>query len=228
MLAAAQRPATSESESRLPNDWLIATLCLALLGAVITPALTARGLRQLAGPAHHDARLVAVTAFAGAAGAAIATQAARHAGPAWWLAPLVVWALTLVAAAACDARTQRIPTPFLRAGGLITAGLVFIAGLVTHDWRALLVTLIACGAAGTILRICWRFAGAGFGDVRLATVGGLGLGHTTHTALLLAVLAFAAVSLAQATWTYARSRDRTARFAYGPALVIGFLVAAAV
>lgn len=219
--------ALRRSEGRLPDSWLSATVCAALLGAVITPALTAKGMRQLAEPTNSGALLVAASAIVGAAGATAAAQAARHAGSAWWLTPLVTWAITLVAAAACDARIQRIPTPLLRAGGLITAGLVFVAGLVTHDWRALLVTLIACGAAGTILRICWRFAGAGFGDVRLATAGGLGLGHTNRTALLLAVLAFAVLSLAQATWTYARSRDRTARFAYGPALVIGFLVAAA-
>jgi len=220
--------AASGSESRLPDSWLIAAICAALVGAVVTPVLTVKGLRQLAEPALGDARMVSASAFAGGAGAAVAAQAARHAGSPWWLPALGVWALTLVAAAACDALTQRIPTPLLRRGALLTAALVALAGLVTHDGRALLVTVVACAAAGTILGICWRFAGAGFGDVRLATVGGLGLGHTTHRALALAVLACALASLAQAIWTYTRSRDPKACFAYGPALVVGFLVAVAV
>lgn len=228
MLAISQQRAASGSESGLPDSWLIAMIFAALVGAGITPALITEGQHQLAEPTNNGGRLVAATAFAGAAGAAAGTQAARHADSAWWLPALVVWALTLVAAAACDARTQRIPTPLLRTGALLTAGLVVLSGVVTHDGRALLVTVVACAAAGTMLGICWRFAGAGFGDVRLATVGGLGLGHTTHDALILAVLAFALVSLAQASWTCARSRARKAHFAYGPALVIGFLIAAAV
>jgi hypothetical protein len=68
---------------------------------------------------------------------------------------------------------------------------------------------------------------AGYGDLRLATVGGLGLGHTTHRSLVLAVLAFMAISIGQASWTYVRTRDRKAHFGYGPALALGFLVAAA-
>jgi len=207
---------------------MIATICAALVGAVVTPALTAKGLHQLAALTQNRGRLVTASAIAGAAGEVAAAQASRHAGSPWWLPALGVWALTLVAAAACDARTQRIPTPLLRTGALLTAGLLALAGLVTHDGRTLLVTVVACAAAGTILGICWRFAGAGFGDVRLATAGGLGLGHTTHRALVLAVLALGLVSLAQATWTYARSRNPKAHFAYGPSLVVGFLVAAAV
>jgi leader peptidase (prepilin peptidase)/N-methyltransferase len=128
----------------------------------------------------------------------------------------------------CDARTQRIPTRLAWEGGSLTAVLVVAAGLVTRDWRALVVSLIACTAAGLILGLCWRFGGAGFGDVRLATVGGLGLGHVTQRGLTVSVVVFALLIAGQALWTYARTRDRRARFAYGPALVVGFLVAAAV
>jgi leader peptidase (prepilin peptidase)/N-methyltransferase len=98
---------------------------------------------------------------------------------------------------------------------------------MTRDWRALLITVAACLVAGGTLALCWRFAGAGFGDVRLAAVGGLGLGHADHRSASLAVSVFAVVTLGQAAWTLLRTHDRCAHFAYGPALAAGFLVAAA-
>jgi leader peptidase (prepilin peptidase)/N-methyltransferase len=70
------------------------------------------------------------------------------------LPALLVWALTLIAAATCDAMTQRIPTPILRTGGLSAAALGVLAGLVTRDWRALAIAAVACCAAGLILGIC--------------------------------------------------------------------------
>jgi leader peptidase (prepilin peptidase)/N-methyltransferase len=76
------------------------------------------------------------------------------------------------------------------------------------------------------LLICWRFAGAGFGDVRLATLGGLGLGHATHEGLLIALAGFALIIGVQAATTLARGGDRRSNIPYGPALAIGFLLAA--
>lgn len=205
--------------------WWIAMACAAALGAGTAPALCAAGLSQL-DESGRSGPPAMVSAAAGAAGGAVAAAAARHAGSVWWLPALLVWAITLVVAATCDALTQRIPTPLLRTGGLIAAVLVILAGLATRDWRAVAITGVACCAAALILGICWRFAGAGFGDVRLATVDGLGLGHATHRSVVLAVLAFMLLSMGQAIWTYVRTRDRKAHFAYGPALVLGFLVAA--
>jgi leader peptidase (prepilin peptidase)/N-methyltransferase len=165
--------------------------------------------------------------FAGVAGGAAAIAATERIGSWWWLPALLLWAVTLSTAAVCDARTQRIPSALLHAGGSATALLAVIASIATGDWQALKVTLIACIAAGTVLAACWRFVGVGFGDVRLATIGGLGLGHTTDRALVLALLLFIAITLCQAAWTVARTGDSKTRFALGPALVAGFLVAAA-
>jgi leader peptidase (prepilin peptidase) / N-methyltransferase len=193
------------------------------------PALTVRGLRQLDAQQGRATLVLSLAAASGTVGAVLAVAAARHvAAPQWWLPSLVTWAVTLATAAVCDARTQRLPTRLLWEGGSLTTMLILLAGLVTRDWRALIVSLIACTAASLILSLCWRFAGAGFGDVRLATVGGLGLGHVTQRGLTVAVVVFALLTAGQAIWTYARTRDRRARFAYGPALVVGFLFAAAV
>jgi leader peptidase (prepilin peptidase)/N-methyltransferase len=186
-----------------------------------------RGLHQLHESHRSGPAALTLTAAVGAASGGLAATAARHTGSACWLPALLVWAVTLVAAAACDATTQRIPTPLLRGGGLITAALVVLAGTVTHDWRALALTAVTCCAAGLIVGICWRLAGIGFGDVRLAIVGGAGLGHATYQSAVLAVLAFVLISGGQAAWAYSHTQDRKAHFAYGPSLVLGFLVAAA-
>jgi leader peptidase (prepilin peptidase) / N-methyltransferase len=75
--------------------------------------------------------------------------------------------------------------------------------------------------------LCWRFAGAGFGDVRLATLGGLGLGHATHRGLLMALAAFTLITVTQAVVTLMRGGDRRSTIPYGPALAVGFLLSAA-
>jgi leader peptidase (prepilin peptidase)/N-methyltransferase len=162
-----------------------------------------------------------------ATGVAGSIAVTHQAGSWWWLPALLIWAVTLSVAAVCDANRQRIPTPLVRAGARTSALLLVITAAATSDWQALKVTFIACMAAGAILAACWRFAGVGFGDVRLATVGGLGLGHTTSSALAIALLVFIAITLFQAAWTFARTRNRRANFALGPALVVGFLIAAA-
>ena len=77
-----------------------------------------------------------------------------------------------------------------------------------------------------ILAVCWRVAGAGFGDVRLATLGGLGLVHPTHLGLVVALAAFILITVTQATVTLARGGNRQTTFPYGPAIAASFVIAA--
>src|SRR5664279_2350196 len=58
-------------------------------------------------------------------------------------------------------------------------------------------------------------ASIGFGDVRIAALGGLGLGHASLTGVTLGVGGFAIHITAQAVSTLARTRDRNATFACG-------------
>ena len=107
--------------------------------------------------------------------------------------------------------------------------MAFVFGLaVQGDWAGLLISGVAAAASGLTLLLCWRFAGVGFGDVRVATLGGLGLGHATHRGLLVALAAFALITLTQAVITLMRGGNRRSTFPYGPALAIGFLLAASV
>lgn len=167
------------------------------------------------------------SALTGCVAGVAGLRASAHAGT-WLVAPaLMVWACALAAAATCDAFTQRVPTALVRLAGLIT-GVLLLAGLSwQNDWRGLLVSGWAAVAAGLALLLCWRFAGAGFGDLRLATLGGLGLGHATFHGALVGLLVFSMITLIQAGVAIARGGNRHTHIPLGPALATGFLVAAA-
>lgn len=209
------------------GGWLFVAIVGTLSGAVLSPLLTSVGLAQLAHRNVASARLFLISALAGglAGAAAVATS---HRTNALELAPaLVIWGCALVAAAACDAVTQRIPTPLVRQATVAIFVLLSIGLAMDGDWAGLVLSGVGSLAAGLTLLLCWRFAGAGFGDVRLATLGGLGLGHATHRGLLLALAAFTLVTALQAVITLMRGGGRRGTFPYGPALAIGFLLAAA-
>jgi leader peptidase (prepilin peptidase)/N-methyltransferase len=196
-------------------------------GFAAVPLLVVWGLRRLDAVRYAASwPLRGVAAGAGVVAGVVAVAAADRAGSLWWLPALACWSATLAAATVCDARTQRIPTPLVRTGMVTTGVLLVVAGIVTADWRAPVLSAAAAAGAGLVLLLCWRFAGVGFGDVRLAVLGGLGLGHTHYRAVILAVLVFAVLAAAMAAIAYARTRDRRAMIAYGPALAAGFLLAA--
>lgn len=196
-------------------------------GSVAVPVLVSRGLRSL------GLRKVivpslrwAAAAAGGAAGCAAALAAVN--ARSWWLLPaFTAWAVTLTAAALCDAVTQRVPTALVRQGGLSTAVLVIVAAVGDWDYLSVLLTGVACLSVGAIMVLCWRFAGLGFGDVRLGVLGGFGLGHATHHGIVIAIATFTVVTLTQALVVLARGGSRDSKFPYGPALTLGFLLAAA-
>lgn len=210
------------------GSWPIVTVVAVIAGAALTPLVTSLGLAHLDRRDQASAHLWLISAFAGglAGAAAIATS---HRTDAWELAPaLVIWGCALVAAAACDAVTQRIPTPLVRQASATTLVLLSVGLAVHGDWAGLALSGVGSIAAGLTLLLCWRFAGAGFGDVRLAVLGGLGLGHTTHGGLLLGFAVFMVMTAAQAGVALARGGTRQTLLPYGPALAAGFLVAATV
>lgn len=208
------------------GTWMLALVAGALVGAAATPRLAAYGLAQLTRSDAARPGLALASAVAGGAAGAAAIAASHRAGT-WWLAPaFLLWACALVAAASCDAVTQRVPTALVRQAGVGTCLLLAVGFAVPGDWRGLLISGVAAAAAGSVALLCWRFAGAGFGDVRLATLGGLGLGHATELGLIVALAVFALATLVQAGVTVARSGHRRTTFPYGPGLAVGFLVAA--
>lgn len=203
-----------------------AVVATAAVGALIGGELVERGLAQL--EVTGSTAIKRVGRVTGALGGIAAALAAWQAGS-WWLLPaLLVWTCLLAAAATCDAATQRIPTPLVRQGAAAVAVLVVLASAAAGQWRWAALAAVCAGTAGVILAVCWRVAGAGFGDVRLAVLGGLGLVHPTHLGLVVAVAAFILITVTQATVTLARGGNRHTTFPYGPAIAAAFVVAAVV
>lgn len=198
-----------------------------LLGAALTGALVKRGLHQLGLGRASAQRPRWVGTIAGCAAGAAATEGGMRAGT-WLVVPaLMVWACALVAAAVCDAITQRVPTGLVRQACAVTGVLLVISLSLDGDWRGLLMSGLAAGTCHLTVLLCWRFAGAGFGDVRLAALGGLGLGHATIRGGGIAVAALCVVILAQVIQTLARGGNRHSRLPMGPALAVAFLLATA-
>jgi leader peptidase (prepilin peptidase)/N-methyltransferase len=198
----------------------------ALAGVAVGGALVRRGLAHLEVSASRRAR--AAGYGTGALAGVAAVLAARHAGS-WWLLPgLLAWSYGLAAAATCDAITQRVPTPLVRQAALTTAVLVLTATAATAHWRWAVLAAISAAAAAVIFAFCWRFLGAGFGDVRLAVLGGIGLAQPTRAGLVAAIAAFTVISLGQAAATLARGGNRRTPFPYGPCIAVAFLVSAIV
>src|SRR3954452_18201236 len=95
------------------SSWVGADVAAALIGTVITPVLAVRGLAQLARQEVASRGLRLAGALGGGAASAAAMATSHRAGT-WWLLPaLLVWGCALVAAACCDAVTQRVPTPLV-------------------------------------------------------------------------------------------------------------------
>lgn len=207
------------------HDAAPAAVAAGVVGTLLGRRLIDVGLRELDVSADHPWLRPASYATGAIAGVA-AILAARHAGT-WWLLPAtLVWAYSLAAAAVCDALTQRVPTPLVRQATAVTGVLILAASALSGHWRLAVFAAIAAAVAALIFLVCWRFLGAGFGDVRIAVLGGVGLARPTDLGITLAIAAFIVITLGQAATTLARGGDRDTHFPYGPAIAAAFLIAA--
>lgn len=204
----------------------LATAAIAgLAGAIVGPVLVRIGLRQLDVSVGHPLRQPASCVAGGIAGVA-AVLVARHAGS-WWLLPAaLVWTCALAAAAVCDSFTQRVPTGLVRQGAAATAILVVVASAGAGHWRWALLAAVSAAAAGVIFAFCWQFLGAGFGDVRIAVLGGLGLVNPTHVGVGAGIGLFIVLTLGQAATVLARGGNRRTLFPYAPAIAAAFVIVA--
>ena len=202
-------------------------LAVASAGAIVVARASTCGLVQLGLERPHPSRVAAASTVAGAGAGLAAVSATASAGSWWWLPALLVWAFGVAACGVCDWFTQRIPATLVWEAGITFGFLSMVAVVATGDWPAGLLSAVGLLVAALLMAALWRFGGAGFGDVRLAALGGVGLGHASATGLLYGCLAFASLTLLQGIWTLVRTKDRKAMLPYGPPLALGFLVAAA-
>ena len=198
----------------------------AALGVAAGVVLVQRGLTRL--DVDMSGRVARWGAASGLLGGLGGAAGAVGADSAWLLPALLVWAYALTAAATCDALTQRVPTPLVRQAAVVTVVLMVAAAAVTAHWEWVWSAVAVSLAAGLSFMICWRFFGAGFGDVRVAVLGGLGVAHPTRVGLLIGFGVFVLITLSQAAVTLARGGTRHSLFPYGPAIAAAFLIAGAV
>src|SRR3954469_4904701 len=129
------------------GSWGGAAVTAALIGTMTTPVLVARGLTQLARQEAASRGLRLAGALGGAAPGTAAITTSHRTGT-WWLLPaLLVWGCTLVAAACCDAVTQRVPTPLVRQAGVVTCALLAVGLAVQGDWPGLVISGVAAPAS---------------------------------------------------------------------------------
>ena len=207
-------------------QWSVTVLAGASCSGLAVPYLANAGLRHLGESESSTPALRIIGAVVGTLVGAATTLAALRVGTVLLAVPLVAWGVAVVAAGCCDAVTQRIPTALVRQAIVTTGVLLSCAFGLTGAWDALLLSVLAAAAAGGVALLCWRFADAGYGDVRLGVLGGLGLGHTSVSGLLLALAVVVLIIAAQAGTTLAMGGDRRTKFPLGPALAAGFVVAA--
>lgn len=210
-----------------PLGSLVVVAASTSAGAVATPVTGWVGFRQL-----NEGRItwtwsVWVLAVGLGVGAGAATAAGRASAGSLVLATLGVWSVTLAACAVCDWVAHRIPTPLVRQAVAAVAGLLLSTALLDGRWRPVALAIVACVALFGLALIGWRFAGLGRGDVRLAALGGLGMGWSSTRGLALGLVVFCAACMAQVIVTLARGGDRHTMMAVGPPLCCGLLVAAA-
>lgn len=197
-----------------------------MAGAGVAPYLAVHGLRHLrrAQPLTH--RFLLTVGLINAV-VSIALVLVMNSRPAV-LPACLVWGWALVAAGASDSLTQRIPTTLVRQATVTVAVLVLIGGLVSEDWWFVLQSAAWCVVAGCALLAAHHFAGAGFGDVRLAALGGLGLSSATAYSVLMGLVVWGGVLAAQTMIGYTRHGTLRTQVALGPGLTAGFLTAAIV
>lgn len=143
--------------------------------------------------------------------------------PVWpvWLVLTTVGALTI----AVDDAVRFLPKRLTHVGtGAMLLALVVGATLGHMTWLAVGQALVGALAVRSLLWCLWRLIGTmGFGDVRLAAMCGLAAATGSFNQFLGALLAASVMPIITALIRYRGHRQ----FPYGPGLVLGALLGAA-
>jgi leader peptidase (prepilin peptidase) / N-methyltransferase len=200
------------------------------LAGWLSPGSRCRGCSGRLGPV--AAAMVCAAALAGlvAAVAVAAYPAGSRTEAGLLLAVLLIVAFTGVLLAAVDLAVLRLPDVLVLPTAGAVLALLAAAGLVTGDPTPVMRALAGAATLGTAYGLLALLPGSalGFGDVKLAAVLGAPLGWLGWPALLLGgvlpVLLGGVAALALLATGQIR-RDTPVPF--GPALVAGFMIAAA-
>ena len=135
----------------------------------------------------------------------------------------LVAAVGLGAAAGVDLVERRIPTP-IAYGTTMVAGILTSATALAHGWGAVVTVALSLAAVVAIYGGLWLVGGVGFGDVRLAAATvSAATGGLQYVAAMV-VIPLLVVPMVAVGWRLSGRRQPSP---FGPALVIGWLVATA-
>ncbi|WP_435746975.1 prepilin peptidase [Nocardioides sp. SYSU DS0663] len=151
-------------------------------------------------------------------------------GAEWELAPLVPLVPVAVALAVVDWRTRLLPTKVIAPSYLLTIALTVLAWAATGDTGDLARAFWGWLVAGGIFFVLWFVhpRGLGYGDVRLAGLLGIALGHLGWGELLVGVYGgFLLGGVGGGLLSLLRVVERKA-FPFGPFMLVGALVGACV
>lgn len=164
----------------------------------------------------------------------------------WWVAPLITAAcgaaLTLsgavlllsdlvyvvggVATAVIDVDVHRLPDRFLSIWGALTGVALTLDALTGSGGGRLLGAAGGAGALAVLYLIFAVIASMGLGDVKLAALTGAVLGaHSWQAIYLGTIAAFGAAAVVAGVLLAARRGRRRDHLAFGPAIVVGAVVA---
>lgn len=150
-------------------------------------------------------------------------------GPDWWLVVLLPLVPLCVALAVVDWHTKLLPSRLVLPATAYALAGALAGWLVTRETDDLVRALVGLVVARSVFWVLWwiHSAGMGFGDVRLAALLGIALGHLGWAELVVGVyagfLVFGLPGLLLAILRRDRRLLRTA-FPFGPFMVAGALV----
>lgn len=161
--------------------------------------------------------------------AVVAALVALSLGPDPWLVALVPVVPAAVALAVIDWHTRLLPSRIVLAATTYAAVVALVLWPLTGDLGDLVRAAIGMAATWAVYAVLWFVypAGMGSGDVRLAALIGLCLGHLGLAELLTGVYAgfliFGLPGLLLALVRWDRSLLKTA-FPFGPFMLVGALI----
>ncbi|HYH33593.1 MAG TPA: A24 family peptidase [Nocardioides sp.] len=163
------------------------------------------------------------------AGAAAGGLVGAAVGRDWWLAVLLPLVPVCVALAVVDWHTKLLPSRLVLPATAYALAAALVGWLVTGDGDDLVRALIGLVVARSVFWVLWwiHSAGMGFGDVRLAALLGVALGHLGWAELVVGLyagfLVFGLPGLLLALVRRDRTLLRTA-FPFGPFMLAGALL----
>ncbi len=166
---------------------------------------------------------------AAATSAVLAALVALALGPDPWLVALVPLVPTCVSLAFVDWHTRLLPSRIVLPATTYAAIVALLLWPLTGDYHDLVRAAIGMVATWGVYALLWFIypRGMGYGDVRLAALVGLALGHVGWAELLVGVytgfLVFGLPGLLLALVRWDRKLLRTA-YPFGPFMLLGALL----